>query len=83
MIPFLPTLDRLWESVVCLRLERRDLEGYVIHMGPALWADTARDARLHWNTAVNPNAMTIFGLPVEIDPSMKRGWISVRHEVVA
>jgi hypothetical protein len=83
MIPFRPTIERVWEAIHSVRADYRSERGYTVLMGPALWRDLLVDHRFRWNLALDPNRMTIFGLPVEIDYSLNRGWISVRHEVVA
>ena len=82
MIPFRPTIERVWMSMNDLRFERRSENDYVIHMDYDLWADLVRDPQWH-PTVVEANTRTwsIFGLPVEIDPSLPRGWVSLRHEV--
>lgn len=87
MIPFRPTIDRVWESMHDLRRDHRDDDGYVIWMHPSLWADTVHELRrlpdVYGVVVLNtPTRRAIFGLPVEVNETMPRGWIAVRHEVV-
>ena len=80
MIPFRPTVDRTWEAIHTLRYERRDEQGYEVVMGPHLYAELLR--RPPWSIEHDP-APRIFGLPIEVDPRIKRGYIHIRHEVIA
>lgn len=82
MIPFRHTLDRIHMSISDLRFDRRSEGGYEVVMGYELWCDMVTDARAWGYVNPGPGRATVFGLPVEIDPRMPRGWIALRHEVV-
>ena len=80
MIPFRPTVERTWEAIHTLRYDRRDEKGYEVVMGPHLYAELLLSPL--WGIERDP-APRIFGLPIIVDPRIKRGYIHLRHEVVA
>lgn len=68
-----------------LRSERRDIEGYVVVMDPSVYCALITDRPLHlayYDTSPG-NFSTIFGVPVKLDSSLRRGQIVLRHEVAA
>ena len=83
MTPFRPTIERTWEALNEVRRQNRGTEGYVVHMGPDLWYEALTDHRLVVAPARLSHVESIFGVPIEVDYSIPRGWIKVRHEVTA
>jgi hypothetical protein len=64
-----------------LGAERQDESKYTVHMGIDLWYDTLRDPTYVSFAVPHTTPFTFFGLPVEVDERMPRGWIALRHEV--
>lgn len=85
MIPFRDTVERVWLSRHDLYSERRDEREYKVVMGPHLYADfLGSDGFWHYGTPQRAEDIppTVMGFPIEIDRSLPRGWISLRHEVI-
>lgn len=83
MIPFRPTVERTWEAIHTLRYDRRDEKGYEVVMGPHLYAELLREPSAQWHLDPDPFNRRLLGLPIEVDPRIKRGYIHLRHEVIA
>lgn len=83
MIPFRPTVDRVWWATRTLHFEQRSSRDYTVVVGPALYADMMLDPNYRHVVERRPESATILGLPIEVDPAIKRGYIHLRHEVIA
>ena len=82
MIPFVPTLERIHCAIRDLRFENKSEEGYSVVVGYDLFADMVTDAQMWgWIVPERPGKYSVFGLPLEVDHSVPRGWIRLRHEV--
>ena len=84
MIPFRPTMERVHYAIRDLRSDRRDERGYQLTIGYDLYCDMVTDKDLWgWLEPAGPGRLTMLGLPVKVDHSIKRGYIHLRHEVIA
>lgn len=83
MIPFRPTVDRAWTALTTLKYEYRSTDEYVWHMHPSLLYDLVLERKAGWSVERTESGYRLFGLPVECDSRIKRGYIHLRHEVVA
>lgn len=81
MIPFRRTDERVWMAIDRLRYEQRDEQAYAVVMDRDTHGDLVVEVRpgmSHW-TPIGPLG-TLFGIPIEVDPTLRRGRIVLRHE---
>ncbi len=88
MIPFRHTDERVWMAIDRLQHEeRKDEKKYVAVMDPEAYSFLVTEVRpgmSHW-LPVGPLgiAATVLGVPIEVDPTLRRGQIVLRHEIEA
>lgn len=84
MIPFRPTLERVWRQRTALAAERLDCVPMVVHLDPCGMAELQREfPEAPFAVPSSAGAITLLGFPVRCDPRLPYGVIVFRYEVQA
>lgn len=79
MIPFKHTDERVWNAIHQIESAQREAQVCEVVVGPEIYVEM-KIGRITSLTYFRGEDF-LFGVPVSLDPSLRRGEIVLRHEV--